>query len=91
MSTITLDHVEKKPLSFALPVLAAAGGFAGLFVGTAQGSGWLGILADTKPVSDELIYVNHWRGFALCSMRSPTRSRYYIQCAYDEDLEELTP
>jgi p-hydroxybenzoate 3-monooxygenase len=52
--------------------------------------GWLGILSETRPVSDELIYVNHWRGFALCSMRSPTRSRYYIQCAYDEDLEEWT-
>ncbi len=52
--------------------------------------GWLGILADTRPVSDELIYVNHWRGFALCSMRSPTRSRYYIQCAFDENLEEWT-
>ncbi len=52
--------------------------------------GWLGILSETKPVSDELIYVNHWRGFALCSMRSPTLSRYYIQCAFDEDLEEWT-
>jgi p-hydroxybenzoate 3-monooxygenase len=52
--------------------------------------GWLGILSETRPVSDELIYVNHWRGFALCSMRSPTRSRYYIQCAFDEDLEEWT-
>ena len=52
--------------------------------------GWLGVLSDTRPVSHELIYVNHWRGFSLCSMRSPTRSRYYIQCAYDEDLEEWT-
>ena len=52
--------------------------------------GWLGILSETRPVSDELIYVNHWRGFALCSMRSPSRSRYYIQCAFDEDLEEWT-
>ena len=52
--------------------------------------GWLGILSETPPVSDELIYVNHWRGFALCSMRSPTRSRYYLQCAFDEDLEEWT-
>ena len=41
--------------------------------------GWLGILCDTPPVSDELIYVNSERGFALCSMRSHTRSRYYIQ------------
>lgn len=47
---------------------------------------WLGLLADVPPVSDELIYVNHERGFALCSMRSPTRSRYYLQCAADEDV-----
>ncbi len=46
---------------------------------------WLGVLADVPPVSDELIYVNHERGFALCSMRSPTRSRYYLQCAVDEN------
>jgi p-hydroxybenzoate 3-monooxygenase len=52
--------------------------------------GWLGILSETKPVSDELIYVNDKRGFALCSMRSETRSRYYIQCPFDEDLEEWT-
>jgi p-hydroxybenzoate 3-monooxygenase len=42
--------------------------------------GWLGVLVDAPPVSGELIYANHARGFALCSMRSPTRSRYYIQC-----------
>src|ERR1700761_6812032 len=48
--------------------------------------GWLGILTDTPPVSDELIYVRHPRGFALCSMRSPTRSRYYIQCSLDDDI-----
>ena len=41
--------------------------------------GWLGLLSDTPPVSDELIYVNSPRGFSLCSMRSPTRSRYYLQ------------
>jgi p-hydroxybenzoate 3-monooxygenase len=41
--------------------------------------GWLGLLADTPPVGDELIYVNSERGFALCSMRSRTRSRYYLQ------------
>jgi len=40
---------------------------------------WLGLLADVPPVADELIYVRHARGFALCSMRSPTRSRYYLQ------------
>lgn len=49
--------------------------------------GWLGLLADTHPVSDELIYVNHERGFALCSMRSRTRSRYYVQCDLDERVD----
>jgi p-hydroxybenzoate 3-monooxygenase len=49
--------------------------------------GWLGVLSDTPPVSHELIYSNHARGFALCSMRSTTRSRYYVQCALDDKLE----
>jgi p-hydroxybenzoate 3-monooxygenase len=48
--------------------------------------GWLGILADVPPCSHELIYAGHERGFALCSMRSNTRSRYYIQCKIDEDV-----
>jgi p-hydroxybenzoate 3-monooxygenase len=52
--------------------------------------GWLGILADVPPASDELIYSNHARGFALCSMRSQTRSRYYIQCGLDEKLADWT-
>lgn len=50
--------------------------------------GWLGVLADIPPVSDELIYANHPRGFALCSMRSHSRSRYYIQCALDEKIAD---
>ena len=50
--------------------------------------GWLGILADVPPCSNELIYASHPRGFALASMRSRTRSRYYIQCSLDEKLEE---
>jgi p-hydroxybenzoate 3-monooxygenase len=49
--------------------------------------GWLGVLSDTPPVAEELIYVNHERGFALCSMRSRSRSRYYLQCALDEKFE----
>ncbi len=52
--------------------------------------GWLGLLSDTPPVSPELIYTNHARGFALCSMRSPTRSRYYVQCSLDEKVEDWT-
>lgn len=50
--------------------------------------GWLGILADVPPADHELIYANHERGFALASMRSATRSRYYIQCGVDEDVAD---
>jgi len=49
---------------------------------------WLGILSQTPPVSDELIYCHHERGFALFSMRSPGLSRLYIQCAPDESLDQ---
>lgn len=49
--------------------------------------GWLGVLVDKPPVSDELIYAHHARGFALCSQRSPTRSRYYVQVDAAEKLE----
>jgi p-hydroxybenzoate 3-monooxygenase len=49
--------------------------------------GWLGVLADVPPVGEELTYSNSTRGFALCSMRSLTRSRYYIQCGLDEKIE----
>lgn len=50
--------------------------------------GWLGILADVPPCNHELIYTNHERGFALASMRSPTRSRYYVDVPVDEDVGE---
>lgn len=46
--------------------------------------GWLGILSETPPVNHELIYANHPRGFALCSMRNAQLSRYYIQCSLDD-------
>jgi p-hydroxybenzoate 3-monooxygenase len=48
--------------------------------------GWLGILADVPPSSEELVYAHSPRGFALLSLRSPTRSRLYVQCRPDEDL-----
>ncbi len=48
--------------------------------------GWLGVLSETPPVSHELIYSNHERGFALCSMRSTQRSRYYVQCPLDDEV-----
>jgi p-hydroxybenzoate 3-monooxygenase len=50
--------------------------------------GWLGILADAPPVSRELIYATCERGFALCSLRSPTRNRLYIQCALEDRVED---
>jgi p-hydroxybenzoate 3-monooxygenase len=50
--------------------------------------GWLGILSETVPVSHELIYSNHARGFALCTMRSMRRSRYYVQCSLDDHVDQ---
>ncbi|MEN9843048.1 MAG: hypothetical protein RLZZ612_877 [Pseudomonadota bacterium] len=52
--------------------------------------GWLGLLSDTPPVHDELIYINSPRGFALCSQRSKTRSRYYLQVPLTDRIEEWT-
>lgn len=50
--------------------------------------GWLGVLSETPPVADELIYASHERGFALCSMRSKTRSRYYVQVPATERVAD---
>jgi p-hydroxybenzoate 3-monooxygenase len=50
--------------------------------------GWLGLLADVPPLHEELVYANHERGFALCSMRSRGRSRYYVQCSLEDKIEE---
>ena len=50
--------------------------------------GWLGILSETPPVSHELIYSNHARGFALCTMRSMRRSRHYVQCSLDDHVDQ---
>ena len=50
--------------------------------------GWLGLLADVAPLHEELVYANHERGFALCSMRSRGRSRYYVQCPLEDKVEE---
>ncbi len=49
--------------------------------------GWLGILADASPSQDELVYMNHERGFALFSMRSPKVTRLYLQCHPEEDID----
>ena len=52
--------------------------------------GWLGLLSDTPPVHEELIYINSARGFSLCSQRSKTRSRYYLQVPLTDKVEEWT-
>ncbi len=75
-------------------IIAGCDGFHGVTRGAIEGLqvydriypfGWLGILAEIPPASEELIYANHPDGFALLSMRSPTISRMYLQCAPDED------
>ena len=50
--------------------------------------GWLGVLADVAPLGEELLYARHTRGFALCSMRSKSRSRYYLQCSLKDTVEQ---
>ena len=50
--------------------------------------GWLGVMVERPPVSDELIYASSERGFALCSMRSASRSRLYLQCPLDDAVED---
>ncbi len=50
--------------------------------------GWLGILSETPPIHEELIYANSDRGFALCSMRNPMLSRYYVQCSLSDKVED---
>lgn len=83
----------------ACDVIAGCDGFHGISRASVPASaittveriypfGWLGVLADVPPVSEELIYVNHPLGFALCSMRSRSRSRFYIQCELGEDVAD---
>jgi p-hydroxybenzoate 3-monooxygenase len=50
--------------------------------------GWLGVLSETPPIADELIYANHQRGFALCSMRHSMLSRYYVQCPLSDSVDD---
>ena len=50
--------------------------------------GWLGLLADVPPLHEELVYANHERGFALCSLRSRDRSRFYLQCSLEDKVED---
>lgn len=94
--TYRADGVEQE---LACDFIAGCDGFRGVSRASLPASnlrvyeqvypfGWLGILADVPPCAEELIYASHPNGFALASMRSPTRSRYYIQCDRDEKLED---
>ena len=89
--------LEDKPVEIECDFIAGCDGFHGVCRSSIPPGalrhfervypfGWMGLLSDTPPVSDELIYVNHPRGFALCSMRSKTRSRYYVQCSLDDKV-----
>jgi p-hydroxybenzoate 3-monooxygenase len=67
------------------PSRAAVGGD---HFGRAYPFGWLGVMAEVPPCHAEVVYASHGRGFALASMRSPTRSRYYVQVGTDERAED---
>jgi p-hydroxybenzoate 3-monooxygenase len=90
---------EGKPQEIECDFIAGCDGFHGISRASVKPDaietfereypfGWLGILSDTPPVSHELIYSNHARGFALCTMRSTKRSRYYLQCPLDDRVED---
>ena len=79
--------------------IAGCDGFHGVSRGTIPGDvlrtyekvypfGWLGVLSRTPPVTHEVTYNHHERGFALCSMRSKSLSRYYVQCSLEDDIAE---
>ena len=95
---LTFEH-EGQPIRLDCDYIAGCDGFHGVsrqsiptealkIFERVYPFGWLGVLADTPPVNEELIYARHERGFALCSMRSPTRTRYYVQVDATEQLED---
>ena len=96
--TVTYDH-DGESHTIQCDYVAGCDGFHGVSRESIPASvlteyekvypfGWLGLLSDTPPVSDELIYSKSDRGFALCSMRSMERSRYYLQVSLDEKVDD---
>ena len=88
---------DGNPVELTCDYIAACDGFHGVGRKTMPGVkelekvypfGWLGILAHAKPVADELIYAKHDRGFALCSMRSETVVRHYVQVPSSDKIED---
>jgi p-hydroxybenzoate 3-monooxygenase len=95
---ITYRH-EGRERELRCDLIAGCDGFHGVSRGSIPAGGlrvgerdypfgWLGILADVAPSSEELVYAHHERGFALLSLRSPTLSRLYLQVAHDADVGE---
>jgi p-hydroxybenzoate 3-monooxygenase len=95
---VTFEH-EGQPVELECDFIAGCDGFHGVCRASAPRSairefeqiypfGWLGLLSDTPPVHHELIYANSARGFALCSQRSATRSRYYIQVPLTDQVKQ---
>src|SRR3954462_6246553 len=95
--SVSFTH-EGRPVELPCDVIAGCDGFHGVcreaiadvltVYERVYPFAWLGILARSKPSSEELIYANHARGFALHSMRSPSVTRSYLQCSPDEDLDD---
>jgi p-hydroxybenzoate 3-monooxygenase len=95
---IEFSH-ERRQQRLDCDYIAGCDGFHGVSRGTIPAEllrefervypfGWLGILSPTPPVSEELIYASHERGFALCSMRNPNLSRYYLQVPLQDSVEQ---
>ena len=95
---VRFDH-RGEPVTLQCDFIAGCDGYHGVCRASVPDSalttfekiypfGWLGLLADVPPVREELVYARHERGFALCSQRSRTRSRYYLQVAMDERVED---
>ncbi len=96
--TVSFQH-DGQPVTITCDYIAGCDGFRGVSRQAIPAEvlktyervypfGWLGVLTERPPVSHELIYANHERGFALCSMRSNTRSRYYVQCNLTDTVED---
>jgi p-hydroxybenzoate 3-monooxygenase len=95
---VRFTAADGRPMALQADFIAGCDGFRGICrASVPEGAitsfekvypfGWLGLLADVPPVNDELIYARADAGFALCSMRSRTRSRYYVQCALADRVE----
>lgn len=96
--SVTFEHKGEK-ITLECDYIAGCDGFHGVSRKSAPQDkirnfervypfGWLGLLSDTPPIEEELLYIHNPRGFALCSMRSATRSRYYLQCSLAEQVED---